>query len=78
MTLEQFSPTTGRLSTSQPEMQHFPGTPQAVALSRKLAKGRELGKGKPLLDLNFPELELRATRGYFDQPSADTPAFDDR
>ena len=51
---------TGRLSRSEPEVQHFPGTPQARAQSRKLRAAREAGSPE-LMD--FSALELRILKG---------------
>lgn len=57
---------TGRLSQSEPEMQYFPGTPQARALSRTLAAAREAQakEGPSFVSMDISELELRTVAHY--------------
>lgn len=56
---------TGRLSVSMPEMQFFPGTPQALAESRKLQLAREAASSAmPLVECDYSELELRALQSH--------------
>ncbi|MCC5612996.1 hypothetical protein LC612_41510 [Nostoc sp. CHAB 5834] len=59
---------TGRLNVSMPEMQFFPGTPQALAQSRKLRIAREAAtRATPLVACDYSELELRALQSYLDR-----------
>lgn len=58
------APSTGRLSVSQPEVQHFPGTPEALALARKLRQGRDAPTGQ-FLALDFSKLESRVLSVLF-------------
>jgi len=48
--------TTGRLSVSMPELQHFPGTPQALAQTRRMKAAIAQGN-MPVVD--FTSLEDR-------------------
>ncbi len=51
---------TGRLSQSEPEPQFFPGTPQALAQSRKLKQARAARGADAFIDLDYSHLEMRA------------------
>lgn len=51
---------TGRLTRSEPEVQFFPGTPQALAQSRKLRAARDAAGASFIIDLDFSETEARA------------------
>jgi hypothetical protein len=50
---------TGRLTTSQPELQFFPGTPQALAQERRMREAIARHGNTPLVD--FTTLEDRVS-----------------
>lgn len=62
--LPQTSPT-GRLSASTPELQHLPGTPAALAQSRRMEAARAHGYF-PVIDFSAIErrLDLEWLRTY--------------
>jgi DNA polymerase I-like protein with 3'-5' exonuclease and polymerase domains len=52
---------TGRLTTSQPEFQHLPGTPLALAQQRRMKAA--LAKGLPQF-IDFSSIEIREAAAY--------------
>jgi DNA polymerase I-like protein with 3'-5' exonuclease and polymerase domains len=57
---------TGRLTTSNPDLQYFPGTPQALAQSRRLKAALAQGNF-PLIDFSSIEDRIGAAelQNYF-------------
>lgn len=49
---------TGRLTSSQPEQQHLPGTPLAIAASNRM-RAALAAEPQPLMNLDFSPLEAR-------------------
>jgi len=59
---------TGRLTQSEPEMQYFPGTPQALAQSRRL-KAAVAQNNESLLARDYSALEARVLADYLKSPA---------
>lgn len=59
---------TGRLALSKPEVQFFPGTPEALAQSRKLRAARDAAGAHRFIDFDFSEIELQALHALDQTP----------
>lgn len=61
---------TGRLAVSMPDMQHFPGTPQALAQARRMKAAMEQGN-IPVIDFTSLEdrLDVAALETYLQSTS---------